>query len=124
MHHQWNGKFRVRKRKHHDPYVCICYIAYVPSGPTTGTVLLVNDAGAEGGPFQALALPGAATVQNSQCTISGAGSSVSSSGNTLTLNLATAFSSGFAGNRVFYLAARNNGAGNSDWQAVGSVTVP
>jgi hypothetical protein len=30
----------------------------------------------------------------------------------------------FAGNHVFYLAARNGGTGNSGWQAVGSVTVP
>ena len=101
-----------------------CYVAYVPSGSSSGSVFLVDDAGDAGGPYSTMVLPGSGTVQNSQCKISGAGSSVSASGNTLTLNLAITISSGFAGNHVFYLAARNNGAGNSGWQAVGSVTVP
>jgi large repetitive protein len=69
-------------------------------------------------------LPSSNSLQNSQCTINAAGSSVSAGGNTLTLNLAITFAQGFAGNRVFYLAARNNSTGNSGWQAVGSVTVP
>ena len=71
-----------------------------------------------------MALPSSGSLQNSQCTITASGSSVSASGNTLTLNLAMQFSSSFAGDRVFYLAARNNASGNSGWQAVGSVTVP
>jgi len=62
-------------------------------------------------------------VSNSQCSISGAGSSVSGSGNTLTLTLAMTFNQSFAGNQIFFLAARNN-ALNSNWQAVGSVSVP
>jgi hypothetical protein len=65
------------------------------------------------------------TLNNSQCTINTAGSSASASGDTLTLNLAIAFNSvAFAGNQVFYLAARNASTGNSGWQAAGSVTVP
>jgi hypothetical protein len=71
-----------------------------------------------------IAVPSSGALSNSQCTINAEGSSVSASGNTLTLNLAITFNSGFAGNRVFYLAARNNSTGNSGWQAVGSVTVP
>jgi hypothetical protein len=86
---------------------------------------LVDDAGdggyAAGSP---IALPSSSTLQNSQCTINGTGSTVSATGSTLTLNLAITFSSSFAGNRVFYLAARNNSTGNSGWQSVGSVTVP
>ena len=46
------------------------------------------------------------------------------SANTLTLTLSISFNSGFAGNRVFYMAARSNGdALNSGWQAAGSRTV-
>jgi len=70
-----------------------------------------------------MVLPGSGSVSNSQCTISGAGSSVSASGNTLTLTLAIAFAPGFAGNRLFYLAARNNTL-NSNWQPVGMAIVP
>jgi hypothetical protein len=102
-----------------------CYVAFAPTSATSGYLYLVDDAGdggyASGSP---IALPSSGTLSNSQCTISAAGSSVSASGNTLTLNLATTFNSSFAGNRVFYLAARNGTGGNSGWQAVGSVTVP
>ena len=100
-----------------------CYLAFVPSGSSSGSVYLVNDAGNAGGPFGILALPGAGTVQNSQCTVTGSGSLVTGSVNTLTLTLTITFSPTFVGNRVFYLAARQ-GSLNSNWQAVGSVTVP
>jgi hypothetical protein len=102
-----------------------CYVAYVPTGATTGYLYLVDDAGdggyASGSP---LLLSSGGTLKNSQCTINTAASSASASGNTLNLNLAITFSSSFAGNQVFYLAARNNSTGNSGWQAAGSVTVP
>jgi len=102
-----------------------CYVAFVPASATSGYLYLVDDVGdggyATGSP---ISLPSSGTLQNSQCTISGAGSSVSASGNTLVLNLDLTFSSSFAGNQVFYLAARNSSTGNSGWQAVGSVTVP
>jgi len=39
------------------------------------------------------------------------------------LTLSITFGSSFAGNQVFYLAARNS-TGNSNWQAAGSVSVP
>jgi len=97
-----------------------CYLAFVPS---SNSLLLVDDAGDAGGPYSGMVLPGAGTVSNSQCSISGAGSSVSGSGNTLTLTLAMTFNQSFAGNQIFFLAARNN-ALNSNWQAVGSVSVP
>jgi hypothetical protein len=103
-----------------------CYVAFAPTSATSGSLYLVNDAGGAGGPFAGsfiLGTPGA-SASNSQCTVSADGSSLSASGNTLTLNLAITFSSSFSGNQVFYLAARNNGSGNSGWQAVGSVTVP
>jgi len=86
-------------------------------------VLLVDDAGDAGGPYQGMVLPGSGSVSNSQCTISGTGSSVSGSGNTLTLKLAVTFATSFAGDRLFFLAARNNTL-NSNWQAVGTAVVP
>jgi hypothetical protein len=102
-----------------------CYVAFAPASASSGYLYMVDDAGdggyASGSP---IALPSSSTLQNSQCTISGTGSSVSASGSTLILNLAITFNSSFAGNRVFYLAARNSSTGNSGWQAVGSVTVP
>ena len=102
-----------------------CYIAYAPTGPSTGYLYLVDDAG-DGGyaPGSPVLLSSGSVLQNSQCAINTAASSASASGNTLTLNLSLTFKGGFAGNQVFYLAARNNSTGNSGWQAAGSVTVP
>jgi sugar lactone lactonase YvrE len=102
-----------------------CYFAYVPTTPTDGYLYLVDDAG-DGGyaPGSPIGLSSGSSLQNSQCTISTVGSSASASGNTLTLHLAMAFKTAFAGNQVFFMAARNSGTGNSGWQAAGSVTVP
>jgi hypothetical protein len=100
-----------------------CYIAFVPSGPASGTVLVVDDAGDAGGPFGNVTLPGSGGAGNSQCFVSGAGASVSGSGNTLTLTLPIAFDPAFAGNQIVFLATRSNTA-NSGWQPVGTVSVP
>ena len=59
-------------------------------------------------------------MSNSQCSINGA---VNASGNNLNLTLLITFSSNFAGNRLFYLAARKDTI-NSGWQAVGSAVLP
>jgi len=96
-----------------------CYLAY---SRAYNTLYLVNDAGTALLP--GLTLNGAGSVNNSQCTVTGAGSLASGSGNTLTLTLNLSFLPAFAGNRVIYAAARSNGdALNSGWQAVGSRTV-
>jgi len=102
-----------------------CFLAFVPSSATTGSVFLVDDAGDAGGPFAGgLTLPSNGTASNSRCTINGAGSSVTAGGNSLTLTLAITFTPLFNGNQVFFLAARNDAAHeNSDWQPVGSVTI-
>jgi len=99
-----------------------CYVAFAPSGASGGSVYLVDDAGDAGGPYSGMVIPGSGSVSNSQCSISGTGSAVTASGGTMTLTLAISFSQSFAGNRVFYLAARSNTL-NSGWQSVGSVTV-
>jgi len=99
-----------------------CYVAFVPGGPGSGTVDLVDNEGDAGGPYASMKLPGTGTVSNSQCSISAAGSSVTAGGNTLTLILAIAYSQSFAGTQVLYLAARSNTA-TSNWQASGLLTL-
>ena len=69
-----------------------------------------------------MTLPGSGSVSNSQCTITGSGSSFTAGGTNLTLTLNTTFT-GFSGNKVMYLAARS-GTVSSNWQAVGSITIP
>ncbi len=102
-----------------------CYLAYVPSGTSTGTLLVVNDAGDAGGPFAgSLQVPSVGNAGNSQCTVVGTGTSASMSGDTLTLTLVMSFSASYSGNRVVYAAARNLGGHNSGWRAKGVWTVP
>ena len=97
-----------------------CYVAFVPS---SGSVLLVDDAGDAGGPYSGMVLPGSGTVSNSQCSIAAAASSVSTSGDTLTLTLAINFTSVFAGNKVIYMSAQDASA-NSGWFALGTWNIP
>jgi len=99
-----------------------CYVAFAPSGANAGSVYLVDDAGDAAGPYSGMVLPGASSVSNSQCTISGAGSSVAATGNTLQLTLAVTFTPAFDGNRIVYASAGSS-TRNSGWQAVGTVTV-
>lgn len=100
-----------------------CYVAYVAQ---SSTLYLVDDAGDGGGPFAGtVVLPGSGSASNSQCTVNGAGSSVSGSDDTLTLTLNVSFTGSFAGNQIFYTAARNSsGTENSGWQALGAWAVP
>jgi Mg-chelatase subunit ChlD len=95
-----------------------CYLAFVPSSATAGSLYLVDDAGDAGGPYQGLTLPGSGTIQSSQCAINAAGSSVGASATTLSLALAITYQPAFAGNQVIYAAARSNSL-TSGWQAVG-----
>jgi hypothetical protein len=102
-----------------------CYLAYIVSGPTSGTIALVNDAGQAGGPFAGVtALPGSGSVSNSACTINAAASSASMSGATLTLSLNITFKTPFGGNKVLYLAARDQALLNSGWAPRGVWHVP
>ena len=94
-----------------------CYLAYARS---INVLYLVNDAGTALLP--GLTVNGSGSLVNSQCTI--ASPSVSGNGNTLTLSMNMSFGSSFAGNKVFYLAARDSLENNSGWQAVGTWSVP
>ena len=100
-----------------------CYVAYAPTGRTSGTVYLVDNGGDSAGPFSYTTLPGSGTASNGQCSISGTLSSASGSGTTLTLMLNVTFTSAFAGNQVIYMAARESVA-NSGWQPLGTWNVP
>ena len=95
-----------------------CYLAY--SRPT-GTIYLVNDAGA--GPLPGLPLNGSgngtASVSNSQCRLNLVGSAAFTNGNSLSLVLNLNFFGGFAGNKVIYMAARDLQGGNFGMAGVG-----
>ena len=105
-----------------------CYFAFVPTGSSSGYLYLVDDAGDGGYVFGSPMYmdPTHGTVlHNTQCSINVAGSTVSASGNRLTLTMNVTFFpsatiGGFNGNVAIYLAARDNGTGNSGWQALGS----
>jgi hypothetical protein len=103
-----------------------CYLAFVPSSATSGTLYLVDNAGDAGGPFAGgMTIPGSSSISNGQCSVSGNGSSVSSIGNTLTLTLNITFTAAFSGNKVIYMAARDvTQAYNSGWQALGVYDIP
>lgn len=96
-----------------------CYAYYLPA---SNQLYLYNDAGSSAsGPVT----PGSAgTLQNSQCTINSAASSVSGAGTTLTLNLNVAFASGFAGAKSTYMYASDVAGLNSGWQTRGTWTIP
>ena len=85
-----------------------------------------DDAGDAGGPYAGGLTVNSrgGAIQNSQCSVSGAGSSVSLSGNSLTLTLNLPFAAGYRGNRVVYMAGRDvAGGNNTDWQAMGTWSV-
>jgi len=97
-----------------------CYLAYVVA---SNTLVLVDDAGDAGGPFAgSVVLGSVSTIQNSQCAVSLTSSL--GSGTTLTLVLNIAFKTGFGGDRVTFVAARDQGAGSSNWQPLGVWQVP
>lgn len=96
-----------------------CYLAY--SRPLN-TLYLVNDNG--DGLLPGVSLDTTAVTSNSQCTVSGDVGSVERAGNVLTLALNIQFKPAFAGNRIFFLAARDTAEGNNtDWQPLGTWTV-
>jgi len=95
-----------------------CYLAY--SNPLT-TLYLMSDSG--GGLLPGMPLNGSGFISNSQCAIDGAGSSVTSSGSSLTLNLSVSFSSSYLGDAIVYVAARDAAGHNSGWQPMGTWSV-
>jgi len=85
-----------------------CYLAYVPR---TNMIYLVNDSGDALLPGLALGTVGGG-LSNNQCRVGWSATPVSTSFKSLSLTLAMAFGpnyvgGSFAGNRIFYLAARD-----------------
>lgn len=99
-----------------------CYVAY--SRPLQ-VLYLVNDQGPDDGLSSGLTLGSSGSVSNSQCTIYGAGSSLSSFGATTDrLRLRVSFKPSFAGSRIIYLAARGDDGSNSGWSPVSVLLLP
>jgi hypothetical protein len=96
-----------------------CYLYYTR---TDNKLYLHDDAGST---LTAPVTPGSAgTIQNSQCAVNGAASSVLATGNTLTLNLSVAFTTGFAGAKNIFGYAQDLGGLISGWRTLGTWTVP
>jgi hypothetical protein len=94
-----------------------CTVSYTRSA---GTIALQNDAGSAWLPS---GTPGTGSLSNTQCTINLANTSVSISGNTLTLNLAVSFNASFAGAKGIFMLATSNGGSGTGWVSRGSWTV-
>jgi len=96
-----------------------CYINYYAP---RNQLFLVNDAGT--GSVGVVTPGGAGTVENSQCAINAGSSSVSRSGNTLTLRANITFKPVFAGSKVIRLLAMDLAGQSSGFQALGTWSVP
>src|SRR5579871_3270761 len=93
-----------------------CYLFFVHS---TNTVYVANDAGSWQGP---LTIGTAGTLGSSQCTLNSGSSSVSASGNNLTVNLAITFAASYAGAKNVYVEVRN-ATFDAGWVQKGTWTV-
>jgi sugar lactone lactonase YvrE len=93
-----------------------CAVAYTPG---TNKLHLYNDAGTAF--LTAIAPNSSASVSNSQCTLSGLGSSISVAGNNLTVNIALAFTGSFVGQKNVYMRALGK-TSNSGWVKEGTWT--
>jgi hypothetical protein len=94
-----------------------CYFYY---SRASNALYLASDAGAWQGP---VTIGSAGTLANSQCSVNAGTSSMSVSGNTLTLNLAVSFEAGFAGAKNIYMEVQN-ATQDSSWSPHGAWTVP
>ncbi len=92
----------------------VCWVRYVGSNQS---LYLQNDAGsALLGPVQP---GGSQTVSNSQCTLSGVGSSVTS-GETLTLTMNLTFAPGYVGSKNLYMYTQTKENVSSGWGSYGT----
>jgi hypothetical protein len=96
-----------------------CKVQYTPRAKA---LYLESNSGALLGPLT----PGVAgTVSNSQCTLNGATSSVSGSGDILTVKVGLTFATAFAGVQQAYMYAIDlSGSETAGWQDRGTWTVP
>ena len=87
-----------------------CYVLHIPPG---NALSLVKDPGSD---VDVLDLTKGGSVSNSQCLLESTGSSISSTGNELTLTLHLTFRPGFAGQKNIYLYAENKDGGKANIQ--------
>lgn len=99
-----------------------CYFGFDHTG---NYVYLVGDNGElQPTPVRLNGAPGgAASIQNSQCTLFAAGSTFQDSGDTLTLVLQVQFKTAFLGRRLVYGGAQTIGDANSGWHVLGGLRV-
>ena len=98
-----------------------CMIMY---NVATDTVSLADDSGASF--TYAMTLSGAASIQNSQCTVSALGASVNGFGDVLNVTLPISFHQSFAGAgaKSVLLYARDSAGAATGWDLRGSWSVP
>lgn len=73
-----------------------------------------------GSSFTVLPIGSAGSVGNSKCTLEGSGSTLSGSGNNLTLTVTLSFQpTSFAGSKSIFMWVQNS-AGTANWQNMGS----
>jgi len=101
-----------------NPLVSVAGSCYVSYSPAANLLFLEND----GGTGTTSITPGAGMLSNSQCTVSGSGTSVQRSGNNVTLNLAVTASSTYTGQQTMYLYAEDNNSAITGWVNEGTWT--
>ena len=96
-----------------------CYFAYEQA---RSLLYIANDSATA---TQAtIGLGAGGSVQNSQCVIHAANSSVAVLGNNLSLTVSLSFKPAFAGTKSIYATASDNAGLSSVWQNVGTWTIP
>jgi hypothetical protein len=93
-----------------------CYVSY---SPFTNLFSIYTDAGTA---VLSTVIPGTGGAQNNECALSGAGSSATVSGNTLTVTFNVTFQPAFPGAKSTYLLAADANS-NTGWVAEGTYTV-
>jgi hypothetical protein len=95
-----------------------CYVEY---NRAATTLRLQNDAGS--GWLGPITQGTAASLANSQCTITGSGASGIAIGNNLTVTIPVSFTGAFVGNKTAFGYAYDNVFNGSDWVTTGAWTV-
>jgi Beta-propeller repeat len=100
-----------------NPAVNACLLYY---NTATNQINLLGDNGTA---WQAATVGTANTLENSQCSINAAATTVALSGNTVTWNVAMTFTAAYDGAKNVYMMALQNSGTSSGWQQLGTWTV-
>ncbi len=92
-----------------------CFVLYYPA---TNSIELLTDTGGASSKIT----PGSGTLSNGQCTVSGSGTTVMRSGDTLTLHLAVTASAAYTGAKNIYMFAEDNSAAKTTYMKKGTWT--